>query len=66
MKILLVATMIATSFATLAADSASARNKSYAYTYCEYYKIRAQGSHDLDRKDYLYSKYYACLKEYGG
>lgn len=66
MKTLLIATMIASSFAALAATDANARSRSYAYTYCEYYKIRAQGAHDLDRKDNLYSKYYACLKEFGG
>ena len=26
---------------------------------------RALGAHDLDRKDYLWAKYRACLREYG-
>lgn len=65
MKTFLIAAIIATSFAGLGAHSANAGNKSYAYQYCQYYKIRALGAHDLDRKDYLWSKYYACLSEYG-
>ncbi len=65
MKALLIAAIIAAGFAIVGTQTANAGNKSYAYEYCQYYKIRALGAQDLDRKDYLWAKYRACLYEYG-
>ena len=66
MKSLLIAAVVAAGFATIGTQTANAGgNKSYAYQYCHYYKARALGAHDLDRKDYLWAKYRACLREYG-
>jgi len=66
MKSLLIAAIIASGFATVGTVTANASgNKSYAYQYCHYYKARALGSHSLERKDYMWAKYRACLREYG-
>jgi hypothetical protein len=66
MKSLLIAAVVATSFAAVGAQNAnSAGNHSYAYQYCHYYKARALGAHSLERKDYMWAKYRACLREYG-
>ena len=67
MKSLLIAAIIASGFATVGAVTANAGggNKSYAYEYCHYYKARALGAYSLERKDYMWAKYRACLREYG-
>ena len=65
MKSLLIAAVIAAGFATVGTQTANAGNKSYAYEYCQYYKMRALGAHSLDRKDHMWARYYACLREYG-
>ena len=66
MKSLLIAAIIASGFATVGTVTANANgNKSYAYQYCHYYKARALGAHSLERKDYMWAKYRACLREYG-
>jgi hypothetical protein len=40
--------------------------RSYAYDYCYYYKTRALGAKNRERKKLMWAKYRACLKEYGG
>lgn len=66
MKSLLIAAVIASGFATIGTQTANAGgNQSYAYQYCYYYKARALGAHSLERKDYMWAKYRACLREYG-
>jgi len=66
MKSLLIAAVVASSFAVIGTQTAnSAGSKSYAYQYCHYYKARALGAHSLERKDYMWAKYRACLREYG-
>ncbi|MGI9513421.1 MAG: hypothetical protein ACR2OL_11005 [Anderseniella sp.] len=68
MKSLLIAAIIATGFATVGTATANAGGsggKSYAYEYCHYYKARALGAHGFERKQYMWAKYRACLREYG-
>jgi len=67
MRAIIIASIIASSFAGLGVQTANANggNKSYAYQYCHYYKARALGAESLYRKDLMWAKYYACLKEYG-
>ena len=66
MKSLLMAAVMIGGFSATGTQTVEAGgNKSYAYQYCHYYKARALGAHDLDRKDYLWAKYRACLREYG-
>ena len=66
MKSLLIAAVIASAFAIVGTQTANASgNQSYAYQYCYYYKARALGADSLERKDYMWAKYRACLREYG-
>lgn len=68
MKAIVIAAIIATGFAAAGSQTASAfgGSHSYAYQYCQYYKIRALGADSAYRADRMWAKYYACLKEYGG
>lgn len=71
MKAILIAVTIAAGFATIAVNSANAGagggfGRSYAYDYCYYYKTRALGAKSRERKNLMWTKYRACLKEYGG
>ncbi len=66
---ILTATVIAAGFATITATTAQAGNgygRSYAYDYCFYYKSRALGAKSRERKQVMWARYRACLREYGG
>ena len=68
MKAIIIAAIVASGFAIVGTQTANAGggNKSYAYQYCQFYKSRALGAHDPDRKDRMWARYYACLDEYSG
>ena len=69
MKTILTAIVIAAGFATVTAttaDAASGYGRSYAYDYCFYYKSRALGAKSRERKQVMWARYRACLREYGG
>ena len=69
MKAILISFTIAAGLSTIAVTSANAGSgygRSYAYEYCYYYKTRALGAKSRERKQVMWAKYHACLREYGG
>ena len=69
MKISLIAITLATGIATIDVTPASAGGsygRSYAFEYCYYYRTRALCAKTRQRKQLMWAKYRACLKEWGG
>ena len=69
MKAILTAIVFAAGFATVATTTAQASSgygRSYAYDYCFFYKSRALGARSQERKQLMWARYRACLREYGG